>query len=286
MSRSKVMYGVVALIALGAVSYYVLRSAAEDHEKNPGLVTSSTSTRDRATPLDSKRSKDSAPAHDAGLVKAVENPDDPITSKFLLTMECYYARLGIKRFQAIANCQNLASRQEYAHEYGECLKRWDEDQATITRFQRQVANLHCPSDADLVSTYYYATKEAARHGDPSAQMCYLQSNFPGFDERSHYTEQDFADFKASSPAYIRDAFQRGDWRIVQLLSYDHRGGITGMAIGIPDFGTPNTRYKMLSLLRLAAIGEYANQLDSQIDGLVRPDEKQNPELTRSMIDDD
>jgi len=33
---------------------------------------------------------------------------------------------------------------------------------------------------------------------------------------------------------------------------------------------PNTRYKMLTLLRLDAIGDYANQLDSQVDDLVHP----------------
>ena len=45
-------------------------------------------------------------------------------------------------------------------------------------------------------------------------------------------------------------------------------------------------YKMLTLLRLGASSDYANQLDSQIDDLVRPDGKQNPELPQSMIDED
>jgi hypothetical protein len=146
--------------------------------------------------------------------------------------------------------------------------------------------LHRPEDADLVRNYYDSTKQAAQQGAPSAQMCYLQSNFPGFDARSHYSEQDVAEYKASSSVYIRDAFQRGDWRIVQLLSNDHRGGITGLAIDIPDIGTPSTMYKMLTLLRLGASGDYANQLDSQIDDLVRPDGKENPELPQSMIDED
>ena len=45
-------------------------------------------------------------------------------------------------------------------------------------------------------------------------------------------------------------------------------------------------YKMLTLLRLGASSGYANQLDSQIDDLVRLDGKENPELLQSMIDED
>jgi hypothetical protein len=190
------------------------------------------------------------------------------------------------QFQAVADCQNLASQPEYAHEYGECLKRWEEDQATITRLQRQIENVHCPDDADLVSTYYESTKEAARHGDLNAQMCYLQSNFTELDERGrHYTDQDVADYRALSPVYIQSAFQRGDWRIVQHLSNDHHGAITGLAIGIPDIGTPLLMDRMLTLLRMGAVDDYAEQLDSQIDDLEHPDGKENPKLPRSTIDE-
>lgn len=286
MSRSKLTLAAFALIILGAMGCYFLRSASDDHDQKKGPVESSILAQDRAMPSDPKRLNNSMSAHSSGSVKPLDATDDPITSKFLVTKECYYARLGIKRFQAIADCQNLASQQENAREYGECLQRWDEDQATITRLQRQIETLKCPDDADLVRAYYDSTKQAARHGDPNAQLCYLQSHFPGFDERNHYTEQDIADYKASSTDYIYDAFKRGDWRIVQQLSGDHRSAITGLAIGIPDIGTPSTIHKMLTLLRIGAIDEYAEQLDSQIDDLERPDGKENPKLPQSLIDED
>ena len=43
---------------------------------------------------------------------------------------------------------------------------------------------------------------------------------------------------------------------------------------------------MLTLLRLGAVGDYAKQLDSQIDDLVRPGGKENPELPQSKVDED
>jgi len=256
-------------------------------EESSDTVTSSRSTTDQGGTLVSKQPSDSASAHNAGSVKPPEIADDRITSKFLIAEECYYARMGIRQFQENADCQQLASSQATARAYAECLKTWDEKQATITRFQRQIADVHCPEDADLVKNYYDSTKQAAQHGDVNAQLCYLQSSFTEFDARSqHYTDKDVADYKASSPVYIQQAFQRGDWRVVQLLSNDHHGGITGLAIGIPDIGTTHTIFKMLTLLRLGAIGDYANQLDSQIDMLIRPDEKANPELPQSVMDED
>jgi hypothetical protein len=287
MSRLKITCAALALIVLGALSYCFFRSASADHDAQPASVTSSRSTTDQGGTLVAKQPSDSTSAHNAGSVKPPEIADDRITSKFLIAKKCYYARMGIRQFQENADCQQLASSQATARAYAECLKTWDEKQATITRFQRQIADVHCPEDADLVKNYYDSTKQAAQHGDVNAQLCYLQSSFTEFDARSqHYTDKDVADYKASSPVYIQQAFQRGDWRVVQLLSNDRHGGITGLAIGIPDIGTTRTIFKMLTLLRLGAIGDYANQLDSQIDMLVRPDEKANPELPQSVMDED
>ena len=149
MSRSVVTYAALVLIVVGAVGYYVLRAASADHDEQPASVTSSPSTRGRGDPLDQTPSTDPA-AHNPASVKPLKTTEDPITSKFLVARQCYYARMGVKQFQEVADCQDLASKQETARAYGECLKTWDEAQATITRFQRQIANLHCPEDADGV----------------------------------------------------------------------------------------------------------------------------------------
>jgi hypothetical protein len=144
---------------------------------------------------------------------------------------------------------------------------------------------HCEDERELFQKYYDSTKQAAKSGNSDAQLCYLQSYFLDLNNIAHYTQADIAEYKAASPKYIEDAFSRGDWRVVQLLSSDHHGGITGLSLYIPNIGMPDTIYKMTRLLRLGASGEYAEQLDAKLDTIARPDGQENPELPQARLAD-
>jgi hypothetical protein len=282
MSTAKAIYAVPVLLALAASGYYYLRIADENQDKSPSsTAVPPLSHATRETPVSEPTGGPAAVrSTDAG-----QPPGNHSESGFYVAKDCYNALFSIRQLQAGADCQNLASRPGAESAYAECLKRWDDEQTHITRFQRAIANSHCADEHDVLSAYYNSTKQAARQGNTDAQLCYLQSHFLGFDEKGHYTEQDIADYRASSPLYIEKAFHSDDWRIVQLLSTDNHGGLSGLSLYIPDIGMPETIYKMTKLLRLGATGDYAKELDVQLNDRARPDGKENPYLPQSKIDE-
>lgn len=145
----------------------------------------------------------------------------------------------------------------------------------------------CGDYADIARTYYDATKVAAKHGDRDAQMCYVQSAFQsGYvyaKEKLRYTDDDVADYKADSPRYISDAFTRGDWRVVQILStqlFEPSSGLIGL---IDNIGKAETVYKMKRLLQLGANADYAKTLSYSLDGLAHPDRVPSAALPKDKI---
>jgi hypothetical protein len=206
-----------------------------------------------------------------------------LPSAFYPAKSCYLTLVQIKEMQSASNCDRLAAKVGLESAYAECLKNWDDSHPLLDSAQRSFAKLNCGDEHNLFSKYYASTKEAAKSGNIDAQLCYLQSNFLDLESKPHYSPADKAEYQVASPKYIQDAFSRGDWRIVRLLSTDHHGGLTGLALYIPNIGDPDTVYKMTRLLRLGASGEYAEQLDSRLDDLAHPDGKENPELPQAKI---
>lgn len=96
-------------------------------------------------------------------------------------------------------------------------------------------------------------------GDADSQLCALTYNFV-----DPYNE-------AVITNYQDRGFSRGDWRIVRLmalrtLSLGRGGRIGGRMTNWPT--DPFTYYRMMTLLRLGASGNYAQDLDDEIEKFV------------------
>jgi len=121
-----------------------------------------------------------------------------------------------------------------------------------------------PAQVEL--DYYQAVTQAAKLGNADAQICYVRGNFRRI---SPWTDEEIRQYQDQAQRYVDEAVARGDWRIVALLGTTnnylaHTGGLmTHLAIGDAE-----TVYKMNRLLRLGAIGDYANLLDTRINGFI------------------
>jgi hypothetical protein len=274
--RLKAAYVGSALLVLVVSGFYFLRSTGEGRRGLPSSTGASASTT-TSTPAAPPRTNEQ---------RQSSVTDTEMSSSFYHAKACYEANFRAKHFKGFSDCDSLASRPGLEGAYAECLKNWDDAQRLVGAAQRSSASLHCGDDEHhLFRDYYDSTKEAAKRGNTDAQLCYLQSNFLDSGNPQQYTQAEIADYQASSAKYISEAFARGDWRIVKLLSSGHHGEIVGLMLYIPDIGTPETMYKMNMLLRLGADGEYANELDAAMEMIAQPDGHENPDLPENKIDE-
>jgi hypothetical protein len=274
----KAIYAVLAVLVLTAFAYFFFRPSGDRPPALPAAI--------------GGRSSNAGPDPiGQGRPSGVNAQGQPVGAErklppaFYTAKSCYLTFSRIKMMQSASNCERLAAKVGLEGAYAECLKSWDDTHPFIDSAQRSFANLSCGDEHDLFAKYYNSTKESAKSGNSDAQLCYLQSDFLDLDNKPPYTQADIAEYQAASPKYIEDAFSRGDWRVVQLMSSDHHGAITGLSLYIPNIGTPDTMYKMTRLLRLGASGEYAEQLDAKLDTIARPDGKENPELPQARVAD-
>lgn len=160
-----------------------------------------------------------------------------------------------------------------------------EAQSKLNSVRESMAN--CGDYADIARKYYDATKNAAKDGDQAAQMCYVQSGFESgyvyVEEKPLYTDDDIADYKADSPRYISEAFMRGDWRVVQILTTHFFEPSSGLIALIDHIGEPETAYKMVRLLQLGADADYAKTLSYTLEGLAHPDLVPSAALPKDKI---
>jgi hypothetical protein len=113
---------------------------------------------------------------------------------------------------------------------------------------------HIPGCDDMkgaLRQVYEATAAAAKAGDLDAQMCYLEQG-PG-DRESGFrlSEAEIAEYQSLAPQYVDSAFERGDWRIVELLGF-HVVDWAGLFISLEQWKDPLREYKAHQLLRLGA----------------------------------
>ena len=164
--------------------------------------------------------------------------------------------------QAVDQCY---SSPRTAGNFVDCPKMMADAQLAQNAVQNRLAD--CGRDYNEIDRAYFdATVAAAKSGDTDAQMCYVQSSFADevVGSPRFYTDEDASAYKATAPQYISDAFTRGDWRVVQILSVH---GVGGLLYLLADAGTPDTFYKMNRLLRLGAEGQYARVLDGDVRDL-------------------
>jgi hypothetical protein len=124
---------------------------------------------------------------------------------------------------------------------------------------------HCNASPEQREENYYTTMTlAARSGDTSAQLCWVEG-------RWHH-EVAYDDYQSEAMGYVQEALNRGDWRFVALLAQHYvdnppRSGALlvyaenplGGQVTVMDFSVKI--YRMNRLLRLGATGDYVQWLD-------------------------
>jgi hypothetical protein len=137
----------------------------------------------------------------------------------------------------------------------------------------------CGKDTDIVNEYYSNATRAAKSGDSDAQLCYVESMFGsgigGRAGRRAYSDSEIAEYESNAPNYIQEGFLRGDWRVAALLSQtpSRANGLLGTIFQ----GDTLTLYEMNRLLRLGAVGGYAQTLDNDVQlNLLAPDRAIDP----------
>jgi hypothetical protein len=181
-----------------------------------------------------------------------------------------------------ADCTFLEGKPEFERQYAECLDKAVYAQDGLSAAQGSMAN--CGDEKHIAENYFDSTKAAAKSGDVDAQLCYVQGGF--VEPESGITAKDIEEYQATSAQYTADAFKRGDWRIVAMLSTGRNrrlGRHSRPDIFIDEAGDPETIYKMDALLRLGAIGGYANPLDGFMNDLTHPDLEPEAALPQSKI---
>jgi hypothetical protein len=266
---------VSAIVILSSVVYLLTRTDSSPPTK-PKIAQSVATHADSPPALDGSARSKSIPI----VPRPVEVPaqaESQAGNKNLHTAfrdlhRCFSNREMVRATKSRADCSFFEGKPSFEKAYAQCLERAQDE---VNAMHSAVAAAKgCPTDeGTLISEYYAATKAAARAGNVDAQYCYLFSYFQDSEGRSHYTQQDVEDYKADSPKYVGDALNRGDWRMVSLLSTRFVDPPRSLITLLDDIGQPETIYKTKKLLRLGATGEYAASLDATLSRYQTPAQK-------------
>jgi hypothetical protein len=183
---------------------------------------------------------------------------------FHTTQRCYLLAARIASLKRMADCSPMNGRPGLELPYAACLNRVVDNQDRIRA--AQAAMTSCGDEKTLVRRYFDATKSAAKNGDVEAQLCYVAGVFAEPDGSTHFTDEDLAEYRAAAPAYVDAALERGDWRVVAVLS-DHYVDSMPLARLLDGAGEPETIYKSDALLRRGAVGDYAQTLNDAMQSL-------------------
>jgi hypothetical protein len=191
----------------------------------------------------------------------------PTRATFLKWQTCFGAYRVLNVSKKHADCTFYEGKPQFARAYAKCADQWVQKHDEMVGAQATLKS--CGATDHIVERYRDAVRAAADEGDPDAQMCYLESDFSDGAGEPEITAADVAEYDARATQFVDHAFERGDWRIVELLASQHLHG--GMRNSLPGIGLPRTVYKMDRLLRLGASGGYANFLDDAMDAILHPD---------------
>ena len=204
--------------------------------------------------------------------------DSSASQKFIASRQCAFHDVEISNLRSVtAACERFASTPNLLY-YKEC-----HAQALINRdliSALQADSQGCPAGKEATNAYFQDTIQAAKAGDPDAQLCYIESKFWVNGRAMDFSDDDRAEYQRDAPIYIQQALERGDWRVATLLSSKRASGMRN-TVGSDD---AYVQYKMNRLLRLGADGQYAETLDrdAQIDYL-SAGISQAPRLSQEQI---
>lgn len=191
----------------------------------------------------------------------------PTRATYLKWQTCFDAYRVFNVSKKNADCAFYEGKPQFAEAYARCADQWVKNHDEMVGARAKLSS--CGATDHLVERYRDAVRAAADEGDPDAQMCYLQSDFSDGAGEPKVTAADVAEYGTRATEFVDQAFERGDWRIVELLSSQHLHG--GLRNSLPGIGLPQTVYKMDRLLRFGANGDYATFLDGAMDALRHPD---------------
>lgn len=194
---------------------------------------------------------------------------------------CYLASKILVGQNNVADCASLRNVQDFENQYASCLNNLVDAKARIAAAESTVKK--CGDKGTLVARYYHSTVEAAKNGDLDAQLCFLESNFYEPDGSFRYSDSDIAHYKKIAPVYVASGLERGDWRVVELLTTNRFGFSSGLLSYLDGIGTPETTYKMNRLLRLGATGSLAETINLFISDFKNPDGKTNSALSSDQM---
>jgi len=261
----RLLAGVFTILILSVSAYFLARGTSSSHHERVDTPRADTADSINPTP---------GPVETTGTKSAeisqVRSPETSAHTAFRKSYHCYYKLNEIAMHKKRADCSFFEGKPIYEKAYASCIDSSLNEQKAAAAARASMAG--CPNDEGAtLRDYYNATKAAARDGDADAQLCYLASYFEDAQGKSHYTDKDVEEYKVVAPEYVSQAFKRGDWRIVYLLSTRDTGATRSLLTLLDDIGQPETIYKMNKLLRLGATGDYAEFLDGTMRGYVHPD---------------
>jgi len=193
------------------------------------------------------------------------------SAEFHTLQVCAYASHDLAAANYLSDCREYEGKPEFQSYYAQCLNGWMNVRSRKAEAEAALKSSNCGDTTDVDIRYFEATKKAAKAGDADAQMCYLQGEFSTSSGEPLFTDAEVEEYGRVAPQYVDAALQRGDWRIVELMTKgSFHPGVEPIR-QIPEIGKPETIYKMTKLLRLGASGSYAKSLDRDLDGMIHPD---------------
>jgi hypothetical protein len=263
--------GIILLLAVGgllsrekqAASVPAASTAADTvftptvHEINPALT-------DKPTALAQVS---------ADRTSVVSSQSNASVARFDRAHTCHETTSKLKNWQAQLDVCRSAGQKD-ANFAERCRKNTDGFAEKIADANRQLSQCSAVP-AEIEADFYRTSIEAAKAGDPTAQLCYLQSNF---DLKRSFTDDEVAYYRSVDAGYINGAIDRGDWRAIALMAQRkrdpaHRPTMRGQLTG----DDPYTLYQMNRLLGLGADGDFRRSVNNEA-------EIAKEELTDDQID--
>ncbi len=256
--RYRILSLAVIVIFIIGTALYRWKAAVSHSEvaKRPAILTAEKSN----AFLD----KPSQVAPVIGRAHSVSRTPAELHAAFRRTQQCANSLSTIESLESLSRCTFYDGKPEFAKAYSECLEDSAAVRANLTAAQNLMVG--CGARKGLLRRYFEATKSAAAAGDTDAQMCIVYGPFVVQNGDFAYTDSELIEYKATAPRYIDAAMQRGDWRVIKLLS-THVVDWPGPWAFLDLWQDPAREYKAKRLLRLGAEGDYARDLENSYSNL-------------------
>jgi hypothetical protein len=245
------------LLAIGLVVFFGVRGGA--HARSP-VATAAVNARFFGSDMREEESAGKVPAYRKSTERtptAAENLSAPASAAVESAKRCHQAAVNVHDWKAQLDACKIEADKGVEPSIlcvsgGEQLRDKLRDAEKILTSCSQVP-------AEIRENFYRTTLEAAKAGDDSARLCYLNSDF---DLHRRFSPSEADEYKAVAASYTQEGIERGDWRMVELLGESRRAFPRHYSVrSLLSNGEPFIVYKMNRLLRLGAEDSYADELD-------------------------